>query len=50
MRACSNSDASSISAVEVHLVEDSSKCADTDSSLLLDGKLELEVELTDHYV
>lgn len=36
--------------IEVHSLEDSSEGSETDSSLLLNGKLELQIELTNHNI
>jgi hypothetical protein len=36
--------------IEVHSLEDSSKRSEADSTLLLDGKLELQVKLTNHNI
>jgi len=44
------SNVESFVSVEVHSLEDNSERADTNSTTLLDGELELEVQLTDHHI
>jgi hypothetical protein len=44
------SNVESIVSVEVHSLEDNGERADANSTTLLDGKLELEVQLADHNI